>query len=369
MMQWIKMCAVALGLVVIISGDPVLAGQSTRYSWQDHDQVMLFAYFLDSGKTGVYLAYSVDGLHFKPLNGGKPIFRPPHWAKHRKRIIRDPSIIYHGGKFRMVWTAPLKPKGFGYASSPDLEHWSEPKKVRPFPPTLAREDRPENIWAPDIQWDPVRNDYIIIWSTTTPREYNDNDGSRSYIYHHDNRLYATRTRHFKHFTPAKLFFDQGFNVIDGHLVYDNRGTPRKDDDRWILVCKNDWAVKRGGKNLRLSFTGRFMDRPFTQVSKPIVGPGSSIRAQQMVEGPSLIRFHHKWLLYGDAYTSVLYTDSFVGHHFSGGQYVLASSPDLVHWTDRTTQLAMPTKHPRHGTILVVPRSTVAFLRKGSKPGH
>ena len=34
----------------------------------------------------------------------------------------------------------------------------------------------------------------------------------------DHRLYATTTTDFRHYTPTRLLYDPGFNVIDGTIV-------------------------------------------------------------------------------------------------------------------------------------------------------
>ena len=66
-------------------------------------EVMLFSYFRDNGKDGVFLATSEDGGKFKALNDDKPVFTPPKWPG--QNLTRDPSIVYRDGIFHMVWTS------------------------------------------------------------------------------------------------------------------------------------------------------------------------------------------------------------------------------------------------------------------------
>ena len=54
-------------------------------------QAILFSYFRDNGKDGVFLATSEYGSEFKALNDDKPIFTPPHWPG--QNLTRDPSIV------------------------------------------------------------------------------------------------------------------------------------------------------------------------------------------------------------------------------------------------------------------------------------
>jgi hypothetical protein len=309
--------------------------------------IVLFPYFLENGNSGIYLAASDDGRDFRPLNDGQPIFTPPQWPDGQ-HLTRDPSIVFHDGLFHMVWTSNWSGRVFGNASSPDLKTWSTPQMITPFPAALPREEQPDNVWAPEIQFDPVQEDFQIVFSSTVPREENDSDDSTD-PHGHDHRLYEIRTKDFKTFTPAQILFDQDFCVIDGQLALDVRNTPESGDDRWVLALKREDAAP-DGKNIRLSFRNAAKidgtSNDWSPVSDPILGPGSPLRANQQVEGPSLVRFRNEWLLYADAFTS--------------GNYTLVTSPDLASWTDETDKLQIPARHPRHGTPFVVDRELVGW---------
>lgn len=303
------------------------------------DDVWLFSFFRGNGEAGVYLAWSEDGLRFQPLHDDRPIFPPAAWPG--QNLTRDPSILYRDGKFRAVWTSNWQGRVFGYAESTDLATWSEPHKVQPFSDALPAEDQPNNVWAPEIHWDPAQKDYVVLFSTTTERESRDGDGSNDNGRDgNDHRIYATRTVDGRKFTPAKLFFDQGFSVIDAQMTLDG--------DRWVMAIKHEQEIPRGGKNLRLTFAPRNLSKPWTPAGSPVFGPGSSIRPKEMVEGACLVRVRELWHLYTDA--------------FADGHYSLAISPDLKTWTDRTADLSMPPNNPRHGTFFRAPRSAVAFLK-------
>jgi hypothetical protein len=107
------------------------------------------------------------------------------------------------------------------------------------------------------------------------------------------------------------------------------------------------SCSRGGKNLRLTYADRMQGPYDPQLSEPIVGQGTSI-VNRMGEGPSLIRRDGLWWLYWDA----------PGSRYS---YCLATSPDLVTWTNRSREMTLPAEHMRHGTVLVVPEDAVGFL--------
>jgi hypothetical protein len=301
------------------------------------DDVVLMSFFRGNGQDGVFLCVSEDGLNFRPLNNDKPVMPPAKWPK--QGLTRDPSIIYHDGKFRMVWTSNWTGRVFGYAESADLVTWSEPVQVSPFPEATEPNDVPGNTWAPEIHWDPAQKNYLIIWSSGTKNT-------------HGHRSFACRTADGKTFTPAKLFFDAGISAIDAQMLLDEPpATDKAAAPRWIMVIKDERAIKDGGKNLHLTTAPVDFSRPWEPLSKSVFGPGSTVRPEEMVEGGCLVKFGGEYRLYCDAFSS---------HHYSA-----AKSSDLVTWTDLTAQLQFP-KGIRHGTVFTAPRSAVGWL-KAEKP--
>ena len=310
------------------------------------EDVVLFSYFENNGNSGVYLAYSTDGRTFLPLNNGNVVFTPPQWPNNQV-LTRDPSIVFQDGLFHMVWTSDWSGRVFGYASSPDLVSWSTPLQVTPFPVTLPTIDQPINTWAPEIHYDHVQGHFEIVFSSTTPRERDDGDGSTGSDYsNNDHRLYSVRTTDFVTFTPAAKVYDHDYSVIDGHVLFDDRETPTESDDRWIMAIKREQAVSQGGKNIRFMFNNPDRTAGWTTATAPVLGPGSPIRSSEHVEGPSMVRYNGEWLLYADAYTA--------------GHYSLISSPDLVRWTDETASLTIPGSNIHHGTMFVVDRDLVGW---------
>ncbi len=327
------------------------------------DDVFLLSYFKGNGETGVFLACSEDGLTFKDLNDGRPTFTPPAWEG--QNLTRDPSIVFHDGLFRMVWTSSWSGACFGAATSPDLRHWSEPVCVRPFRNWPAN-DEPHNTWAPEVHWDPVQKNFAILWSSATAGV--DGDGGHNSgglekdpnrkikpdLRHH--RTFISRTKDFKEFTDAKVFFSPGVSEIDACMAFD-AGTSDPADDRWLLAVKNEQMQELDGKNIRLitapadltnPFPPRFRaltdpDKPWTT---PVAGPGSNVQPNQWVEGPTLLRVGGEWWLYFDRF------------RLPTNRFGLATSRDLVHWTDRTAEVKMPPE-AHHGTVFLAPR-TVAL---------
>ena len=110
-------------------------------------------------------------------------------------------------------------------------------------------------------------------------------------------------------------------VIDPCIARDDRGTEQPDDDRWVMVVKNELGADKGGKNLRLTFSDKMQGPYQTKLGPPIVGAGTSI-VDQMAEGPSLFKRQGQWFLYWDAPESPF-------------SYCLSTSPDLKTWTNRS----------------------------------
>jgi hypothetical protein len=67
-----------------------------------------------------------------------------------------------------------------------------------------------------------------------------------------------------------------------------------------------------------------------------------------VEGPTLLKVGGEWWLYFDRF------------RMKADRFGLATSKDLIHWTDRTGELKAPPE-ARHGTIFRAPRSAVSSV--------
>ncbi len=292
--------------------------------------VFVLSFFRDNGQHGVYLAWSVDGMDFKPLNGDKPVMVPPAWPG--QNLTRDPSVIFHDGRFRMVWTSNWGGRCFGVSESRDLKDWAEPRQVWPFPKSLPEDRQPKNVWAPEICWNPVGREYLVFWSSTVAGQAG-------------HRIHLTRSPDLVSFSAATVFMDPGHDSIDGMMVLDQQGSRSQKDWRWIMAFKDEREVAQGGKNIRLTTAPADLSKPWAEAGPPVVGPHSDVRPNEMGEGPSLLKWKDTWYLYWDA--------------FANGHYSLATSKDLKTWTDQTDKLRMPAGHPRHGTVFMVPRSAIA----------
>ncbi len=77
--------------------------------------------FHEPANEGLRFIYSYDGINWNPIEG---TFLAPKVGN--QKVMRDPSIVKGpDGTFHLVWTSSWRgDKGFGYASSKDLIHWT-----------------------------------------------------------------------------------------------------------------------------------------------------------------------------------------------------------------------------------------------------
>jgi hypothetical protein len=288
-----------------------------------HD-VYMFTSFHEPANEGLRMLYSYDGYKWTDMNR---IFLKPEVGP--SKIMRDPSIARGSdGTYHLVWTSGWKgDKGFGYASSKDLVHWSEQR----FIDVMSHEPTTVNVWAPEIFYDAPTKQYLIVWASTIPFRFpkgiEDEDNNH--------RLYYTTTQDFKAFTPAKLFIDPGFSSIDAVVL---QRAPKD----YVLVVKDNTRPMR---NIKVAF-GPSALGPFPNVSEPFTG--------NFTEGPSVVRLpHNEWLIYYDAYREK--------------RYGVMKTTDFKTFTDVSAQTSVPVGH-KHGTIFTVPRKTFKHLLQNAPAG-
>ncbi|MXV15201.1 family 43 glycosylhydrolase [Pedobacter sp. HMF7056] len=278
----------------------------------------LFTSFHEPADEGLRFLYSKDARNWTDLNH---IFLKP--GVGTQKVMRDPSIVRGpDGTFHLVWTSSWKgDKGFGYASSKDLAHWSEQK----FVPVMENEPATVNVWAPELFYDADNGQFIIIWASTIPFRFPKGEEEEE----NNHRMYYTVTKDFNTFSPAKLFYDGGFSVIDAVIV--KRG---KAD--FVLVLKDN---TRPNRNIRVSY-GKTALGPYTGVSPAFTSRFS--------EGPSVVKTGDQWLIYYDAYQDK--------------KYNAVQTADFKIFTD--AQVSVPAGH-KHGTIIKVAGKVIKDLKKYS----
>ena len=249
----------------------------------------VFTSFREPSTQGMQYLYSLDGLHWDTLPGiwlapkvGNDTTYVNAWTGEvqapkyypDERVMRDPSIVRGpDGTFHLVWTTQwMGSRGFGYASSSDLIHWSEQRVI-----DVMADIPTNNVWAPELFYDEEQRQFLIIWSSQIdPKDYTAADTLGTNGCH---RMWYTTTRDFQTFSPAQRYYDPGFNSIDGYLL--KRGV--KD---YVLVVKDN--RKPGFSNLFCVFS----DSPYgpfhTFDNVPIGTTPTTTFGRTYSEGPCAI---------------------------------------------------------------------------------
>jgi predicted GH43/DUF377 family glycosyl hydrolase len=286
--------------------------------------VYLFSSFNEPADKGLRMLYSKDGYHWKDID---TVLLKPNIGQ--QKVMRDPSIVQGpDGTFHLVWTSSWRgDKGFGYASSKDLIHWSDQQ----FIPVMQHEATTVNVWAPELFYDDEGKQFIIIWASTIPGRFERGIEEDS----NNHRMYVTTTTDFKSFAPTKLFLDPGFSVIDAVIV-------KRNPKDYVLVLKDNTRPER---DIKVAFADNPLG-PYKNVSKAFT--------DNFTEGPSVVKVKDDWLIYYDSYRKKIYEASL--------------TKDFVSFSNITQQVQLPVGH-KHGTIFKAKNSVLRKLLafSNSKP--
>lgn len=275
----------------------------------------LFVGFKRDSKDGVYYAISLDGYHWKLANSGKPVVHPTEPGE----LMRDPFIQRApDGSFRMVWTwAWYDTQNIGYSESKDLLSWTPHREL----PVMAALPGARNVWAPALYYEPAQKRWIIFWASTIPGRFPGDENGDNGLNH---RIFSTTTSDFKAFSPAKVFFDPGFSVIDATEL-----PPAAPGKPFTLIFKDERKTPLE-KHL-LTATGPTAEGPWSNISAPL--------SETWSEGAAIIPVADGYLAYYD-------------HYSQGQHYGALYSADLVHWSDALSRIDFP-PGMRHGSFLQI----------------
>ena len=279
----------------------------------------MFTSFHEPADAGLRMLYSYDGYKWNDLD---TVLLQPQVGN--QKVMRDPSMVQGpDGIFHLVWTSSWRgDKGFGYASSKDLIHWSEQKMI----PVMQHEPTTVNVWAPELFYDNEQRRYIIIWASCIPGRFERGIEEDS----NNHRMYYTVTKDFQTFSETKLFLDPGFSVIDAVIV-------KRAAKDYVLVLKDNTRPER---NIKVAFA----DDPLGQwknISKPFT--------DNFTEGPSVVKVKDDWLIYYDSYRKKIYEAS--------------ATKDFIKFENVTNKIKIPEGH-KHGTIIMIKKKALKrFLLK------
>lgn len=273
--------------------------------------------FHEPANEGLRFIYSYDGIKWDSIKG---TFLTP--AVGKQKVMRDPSVVKGpDGTFHLVWTSSWKGDlGFGYSSSKDLIHWTEQRFIPVMEDTTT-----VNVWAPELFYDDVRRQYMIIWASCVPGKFPD------YIEDHYNnhRLYYVTTKDFKKFSKAKLLIDPDFSCIDATLV-------KRAKNDYVMVLKDN---SRKQRNIKVAFS-KTPFGPWTKPSEPFT--------ESFTEGPTTAKVGDWYYIYYDSYRHAIYG--------------AARTKDFKTFQNQTGTVKFPVGH-KHGTVFMADEKLVDGLIK------
>jgi beta-xylosidase len=194
---------------------------------------------------------------------------------------------------------------------------------------MDHEKKAMNCWAPEIYYHAPEKEFIIFWSTTIPGRFPETDGTGDRDHNH--RMYYVTSKDMKQFSETRLFYDPGFNSIDGTLLKHGEG--------FYMFLKDETKRPVAHKNIKVA-TAPSPSGPWSPASEPIY-------QKEWAEGPTIGRVGDRWILYFDRYMI--------------NSYGAVASKDLVHWEDISEELRFP-EGTRHGTILRISSEQLSLLK-------
>lgn len=234
------------------------------------DSAYVMAYFTESttmleANYGLHLAVSTDGLRWMPLNQNNPVVTPTGGAGG----LRDPFILRKQDGTFVVLATDLS--GTDWSRNSVYIHVWDSADLRSFTGyrLLKLHDMTNtHSWAPEAFWDAGRGQYGILYSSVNSSGHN--------------VIMVSYTTDFRTTTNPQVFFDPGYDVIDGNLTVDVNGV------NYLYFKRNQTLV--GARSTSLN------PGSFTVFSTPASHGGT--------EAPTVVKSltSNTWYLWGDTYT-------------------------------------------------------------------
>ena len=287
----------------------------SRIPYEKEDTAYLFAYFLGNSPEQERLSYAVslDGYHFKALNGGRAVWKSGVGTE----CLRDPYIFKgEDGLYHMLATDMKSSLGWNSnrnlisAKSTDLVHWFDESliEIANKYPNMQNADR---AWAPQAIYDREKDSYMIYFAARVP-----GTDDRTIMYY----VYSKNLKNLDT-APQLLFAPQnGNDAIDSDIIFEN--------GKYYMYYKNE-------TNKRI----------YLAVSDHASGPYSEIKQVSEgnigVEGPNIYKLlgSDKWLMMSDAY--------------GNGYYVMQETSDLENFTTVPRSEYSFDFTPRHGYVIPI----------------
>ncbi|MGW0568330.1 glycoside hydrolase family 43 protein [Streptomyces tauricus] len=234
------------------------------------DSAYVMCYFTESTSLGLgtdyglHLAVSTDSLNWTPLNQNNPLVTPTAGALG----LRDPFLMRKQDGTFVVIATDLKGTDWSYNSQ--YIHVWDSADLRTFTGyrRLKLHNMTTHSWAPEAFWDAGRGQYAVIYSSV------DSSGH--------NVIMVNYTTDFVTASAPQVFFDPGYDVIDGNMAVGVNGY------NYLFFKKNQTLVAARSTSLDPG--------SFTEFSAGVAHGGT--------EAPTVYKSltSSTWFLWGDTYT-------------------------------------------------------------------
>ncbi|MFF5480185.1 glycoside hydrolase family 43 protein [Streptomyces sp. NPDC012935] len=234
------------------------------------DSAYAMAYFTESNTMleadyGLHLAVSTDGLRWMPLNQNNPVVTPTLGAGG----LRDPFILRKQDGTFVVLATDLKGTDWS-RNSVNIHVWdsTDLRSFTGYRLLKLHDMTGTHSWAPEAYWDAGRGQYGILYSSVNSSGHN--------------VIMVSYTTDFRTTQSPQVFFDPGYDVIDGNLTVGVNGVN-------YLYFKRDQTLV-GARSTSLN------PGSFTVFSTPAAHGGT--------EAPTVVKSltSTTWYLWGDTYT-------------------------------------------------------------------
>ena len=330
----------ALFFIFLVTGTPGFAqmpdppGQ-VKPGAAARNEAYLFAHMMVGDYGRLYYSVSLDGLHWKLLNGGQRVFQDYHGHAD---ICRGPE-----GRYYLVGNRGDDQPDINFWVSEDLITW---KRFSDYTPDLTSIPNYPKAWmrigAPKLFYDDASGQFVLTWHTT-------HDLGRTELpepyWAGQRTIYAT-SKDLKTFSaPPRRLFDGDLATIDTFI--------RHEGDRYYAVLKDEryptleWTT---GKTIRICSSTNLLG-PYTEPGPP-VSPGFR-EAPTVIPSPD----GTAWYLYYEQYPGVSYGLSVAAH--LSGPWFQASGATLTGGWDKYVM----TPKARHGSMRPISRKEYDALVK------